>query len=260
MKRKRVMTIWLILIVAVLSFMGISYAAYTNVLMADFNLSTSNMSFIFDKDDSREVTVHLENEAGEPIKDLGGRSVYEDKKLTIRDIGPIDISDLQDGNAIITIKYAIKTEEKEHGIKRPAAIETKKDSGYDLGIVEFELMSDTPVWSINNGVRNWGNSSRGISRTPDIIYDYLPDSLAEFHVYHTLLPHREDGVMMGTLKLEQVDSPNLPKKMEIGLSSLDFPQEICNEIKRGSSDSILEIEGTYGFSIPLDLNQFNTVQ
>ena len=264
MKWKRGMTIWCILIVLTLGLLGISYAAYTDILIADFSFGTSNMSFVFDKDNRQEVTVQMQNGTGDSLigdhlRDLGGNAVYEDKKLTITDIGPIDIRELQDGNAIITITYAIKTEDKEQSAVRAAAIEKKKDPGYDLGTVEFELMSHTPVWSINHADQAWGNASGNIRSVPDIIYDFLPDSLGSFQVYHTLLPHSEDGVMIGTLKLEQLDTPKLPDKMEIGLSSLGLPAEICDEIKIGSPDSKLEIEGTYGFTIPLDLDQFNAV-
>lgn len=244
-----------ILIGLLSGMLGIGYAAHTNILTGDFNISTSSMNFIFDSD--KNAVVEMMNGSDGDIKDLGGKASYKDKKLSITDIGPIDIEDFIDGNANIIIQYAIKTEDKEIGIKRPAEVKQDDDSGYDLGIVEFELLSNTPVWSLENGDRSWGTKSEGINGTPGIIYQFLPDNLGKFHVYNQLLPHYEDGVTIGMLLLKQVSSPALPDNREIGLSSLCLPSEISNEIQSGSPESILEIQGTYGFAIPINLDQFN---
>ena len=248
---------WCILISLITGLLGISYAAHTNVLYGVLNLSTSNMSFIFDSGNSMDTAVQLQNGSDGTVKDLGGKVTYKDKKLSITDIGPIDVEDLADGNAIITIKYLIKSEDKEKGIKRPAEVKHESDQGYDLGMVEFDLMSHTPVWNLENDSRSWGTKSEGIDGTPAVIYDYLPKNLGEFHAYNKLVPDHEDGMMAGTLTLKQESSPDLPDSMEIGLSSLQLPDDIIKDLKNGSPESTLLIKGTYGFAIPLDLEQFN---
>lgn len=253
MNRKRSIVKWLILVVLAFGTLGMSYAAHTNILTSNFNLSTSNMSFVFDRNKHEDVAVEIQQGYDGAVKDLGGIISYDDKKLEIKNIGPININDFCDGDAIITIKYVIKSEDEEHGIKQTATIESKKDQGYDLGSVEFELMSHTPIWSIETDDQSWG--TKDIGRTPDVIYEYLPESLGEFHAYNTMIPSEdEDGVMIGTIILKQERGLSIPETLEIGLSSLNLPSEISSEIENGSS---IEIEGNYGFAIPLDLDQFN---
>ena len=255
MYRKRGIVKWVILLGVAFTTLGLSYAAHTNVLTSNFTISTSNMSFIFDSKNDQEVNVKIQNGSCDTVN-LGGTVSFEDKILTINDIGPIDMEDLEDGDAIITIDYAIKVETEEQGIRRPASIESKKDNGYDLGEVKFELMSHTPIWKLENGDQSWGTGE--LMNTPEIVYGLLPNDLGTFHASNILIPdEEEDGVMNGTIRLEQITRPDLSDELAIGLSSLNLPEEIISEIKSGSSESILQIKGNYGFEIPLNLDQFN---
>ncbi|MEL7656700.1 MAG: hypothetical protein AAGU75_12420, partial [Bacillota bacterium] len=166
------------------------------------------------------------------------------------------LEDLAEGDAVITIKYGIKVEDDEQGIRRPAFIESVKDNGYDLGEIEFELLSHTPIWKLASGEQSWGTSS-GETGTPEIVYGLLPDTLGTFHGYNTLILDEEKGVMTGTVILKQVSCLNAFDVQEIGLSSLNLPDEIISEIKNNPSESILQVKGNYGFEIPLNLDQFN---
>jgi hypothetical protein len=238
-----------------MSLAGIGYAFHTNKLTGEFHISTGNMNFVFDN--KEDVMVWIQGSGDKNPKDLDAKVSYKDKKLLITDIGPVDLEDFTDGDAVITIKYAIKAKEKKKGMRLPAEIEGRRDSGYDLGIIELELLSHTPVWRLENDGGSWGTKSSGIKGTPDIIYDFLPDDLGDFHVYNQLKPHNEKEVMVGTLTLQQESVPDLPDFTEIGLSSLDLPDKVIKEIKDGSEDSLLEIKGSYGFAVPLNLDQFN---
>jgi hypothetical protein len=254
---KKRMVQWSILISLIIGSLGFTYAAHTNVLSAIISISTSSMDFVFDKGKIINTSVQIQNGSDGTVNELRCNVSYEDKTLRITDIGPIDTEELMDGNAIITINYKIKAEDIEKGIKRPAEVVNDKDKGFDLGLVPFELESNTPIWSLENDNRTWGSKTNGIDGTPDEVYRYLPDNLCEFHVNNKLVPDQDDGVMAGTLTLTQEDVPNLPDSLEIGLSSLNLPDNIIQELKNGSSDSTLQIKGTYGFSIPLNLDQFN---
>lgn len=242
-----------ILAALILSLAGVSYAAHTNVLTTSFNFNSSGMSFIFDQD--KDVVVQLQK--GSEVKELRGKADYKEKKLIISGIGPLDIEDFADGDARITIQYAIETEDEENSILRPAEIKQISESDDDPITVDFKLLRNTPVWSLNNGEKGWGTITDEVKGTPGIIYKLLPDSLGTFEVYNQLLAHDEDGVMVGTLLLKQVSGPEQPEPIEIKLSSLDLPDGISKEI---DSDSLLEVKGSYGFTIPLDLDQFNVEQ
>jgi hypothetical protein len=238
----------------VLGLLGVSYAAHTSFLISEFNITTSKMSFIFNKNN---VSVQIQNGADGLVRDLDAEASYNEKQLIISDIGPIDIDEFKEGNAILTINYSIKSEDEEGYILQPASIKTNNDQGYDLGTVELKLMSDTPVWLLKNEGKTWGSRTKKIKKTPDIIYDLLPDNLGEFQVYLTLVPDEKDDTMLGSLVLKQIQAPDLPEELETGLSSLNLPDKIIKDLKKGSSESLLEIEGTYGFVINLYLDQFN---
>jgi hypothetical protein len=257
--KQLIRTVQFFIIIGVITgLLGVTYAAYSNILATDFNLDTSSLSFVFDCDN--KAVVHMENYSEGIVQELKGEVDYQDKKLIITGIGPIDMQEFATGDINITIDYAIKAEDIENSLKRPAEVDKKSEVGYDLGTVDFELLSHTPVWNLENGSKIWGTESAGIEKTPDIIYQYLPDDLGTFHVYNTLIPGDEDGVMTGTLLLKQESVPALPSLDEIGLSSLSLPEGVCNEIKSGSPVSSLEIKGSYGFVIPLNLEQFNMKQ
>lgn len=243
---------WGIFVALLFAFAGVSYAAHTNVLTSFYEFGTGNMSFVFDK--SEDVVVQIRDGSDGEERNLDCDAVYKDKKLTISNIGPISITAFSSGNAEITIHYAIEAEDKKKGMQRPAEVKKNAKSGYDLGTIKLELQSHTPVWSLENGELSIGTKSKGIDGTPDIIYDFLPDHLGKFHIYNQMRPHLEDGVMIGTLLLKQESVPDIPDTDEINLSGLGLPDEANEKIE---SDSLLEIRGTYGFTIPLDLNQFN---
>lgn len=246
---------WGVFIAVIFAFAGVSYAAHTNILYGDFSIGTSSMSFIFDNDE--DVTVQIRNGEEGQWKDLECKASYDDKKLLIKDIGPIDFDYFADGDANILIQYAVKAEDEENGIILPAEVDKKSKNGYDLGTINLELLTNTPVWSLENGEKSWGTKSDGINGTPGIIYDFLPESLGEFHVYNELEPELTNGYMTGSLLLKQESQLKLPGDNEIGLSSLCLSGEVTNEIQ---NDSRLEIRGTYGFAIPLGLEQFNVEQ
>lgn len=246
---------WGVFIAIIFAFAGVSYAAHTNVLFGDFTFNTSGMSFIFDNDE--DVSVQIRDGEGGKIKDLVCKASYDDKRLIIKDIGPIDLNDFTDGNANILIQYAIKADDKENGIILPAAVDEKSENGYELGAVELELLTDTPVWSLENGGKSWGTKSDGINGTPSIVYQFLPKTLGEFQVFNELQPRLKDGYMTGTLLLKQEKKLKLFGDNEIGLSSLSLSSDVTDEIQ---NDSLLEIRGTYGFAIPLCLDQFNVKQ
>lgn len=243
---------WGVFIAVIFAFAGVSYAAHTNVLYGDFGLGTSNMGFIFDNDE--DVSVQIRNGDGGELKELDCKAFYDGKKLVIKDIGPIDLDDFAEGNANILIQYAIKADDEENGVILPAEVDEESKNGYDLGTVELELLTNTPVWSLENSGQSWGTKSEGINGTPDIVYDFLPETLGEFQVYNELQPKLKDGYMIGTLLLKQEKAIKLSEGSEIGLSSLGLSSDVTNEIQ---NDSLLEIRGTYGFAIPLGLDQFN---
>ena len=246
---------WGVFIAIIFAFAGVSYAAHTNALYQHFSIGTSNMSFIFDNDE--EVSAQIRKGTDGKLKELHCEATYDDKKLVIKDIGPIDLSDFEDGNANILIQYAIKADDKENGIILPAEKDKKSKNGYDLGTVPLDRLTNTPVWSLENGDRSWGTKSDGINGIPDIIYHYLPITLGEFHIYSELQPQLKDGYMTGTLLLKQENKLKMPDESDITLSSLGLSSDVTDEIE---SDSLLEIRGTYGFSIPLSLDQFNVDQ
>ena len=99
-------------------------------------------------------------------------------------------------------------------------------------------MSDTPVWLLKNEGKTWGSRTKKIKKTPDIIYDLLPDNLGEFQVYLTLVPDEKDDTMLGSLVLKQIQAPDLPEELETGLSSLNLPDKIIKDLK-GSSKAYL---------------------
>ena len=240
------------------SLLGVSYAAHTSMLTGNFDIGTSNMNFIFNNDDDSKAKVTIQQGSDGEERELSGNLSYDNKRLTIADIGPIDMDFLSQGNAVLTIQYAIKTGlEERDGLKHPAEVSQKTDNGYDLGTVDFIKTSQTPIWDLNIGHMQWGTASQNCDSTPDIIYDILPDSLGTFHAYNTMIPDLNDGITRGELILKQETGPDLSGS-EIGLSSLDLPSGIAEKAEKGNGSITLQIEGTYGFVVPLDLEQFNT--
>lgn len=251
-KLKHTIIKWSIVIVLVFCLAGVGYAAHTNALYSIYGINTSNMNFIFDQNEY--ITMQIINSSAENKKVLIGNTYYKDNILNITDIGPLDINDFKDGDAVIMIKYAIKAEDDKTGLVRPAEIKHPENDGYDLKTVCLKLTSKTPFWSLENGDNIWGTKSNEIKSTPLMIYTLLPKSLGEFQFYNELRPSQKDGIMEGILTLKQKTGPDFPETKEIELSSLGLSNEICNSIQ---NDSHLEIKGTYSFSIPLYLNQFN---
>lgn len=248
---------WGFVVALIFAFAGISYAAYTNVLIGNYSFTTGNMSFIFDNDHKQNVTVQLQNGSNGKVKELDATVSYDDKLLKISDIGPIDMTDLINGNAVFTIQYVLKAEKEEDGIRLPAPVESERDQGYDLGKVDFDRLTDTPVWSIKTGSKSWGTSSGDTNGTPDPIYRFMPDDLGEFHVYNTLSTDEEKGIAVGTVTMVQTSCPELPEDKVIGLKSLGLPEQTVNDIKSKSKGLKLVIEGSYGFTVPINLDQFN---
>ena len=101
---------WCILISLIAGLLGVSYAAYTNVLDGVFHIGTGSMDFVFDGSNHANVAAWIQSGYEDDPADLGGDVDYNNdyKKLYITNLGPIGIEDLTSGNAVITINYAIK--------------------------------------------------------------------------------------------------------------------------------------------------------
>lgn len=238
----------IILIVTIVSLLGVSYAGYTNRLTQDYNLSTSSFNNIFKDNDNESVTARLVTEGNSKELEVNPSYDNDKKRLNIIVNSPIDISDFDNDSSVI-ISYSLKPD-NDSGLKQVATV-----NNHVLGAVDFTLKTATPVCSIVNKSKG-KNRIYYTGNIPEAIYDYLPNVLASFNAYHTILSADENGVMNGTITLEQVGDNNF-NIQNINLSSLELDDSVNEKITKSNSSAYIEVEASYGFSIPIDLDQFN---
>lgn len=247
---------WFLIMILILGMMGTSYAAYSNTLFGDYHFESSLLNFIFDdSDNGRSVSVEYQIGEKGPLQELDSSANYDGKQLTISDIGPLDAEMLADGNLTLFIHYTIRTEQEDQGIQQAKTVYEEEEPGYYIGEVDFQRNTDTPIWELENDGQCWGTGSVG--GTPAVLYGFLPERLCQFDAYNQIEKTDRDGLMNGTIILKQKTVPHLSQWSEINLSSLELDPDVVEQIKCGSLKSSLTIEGSYGFQIPVDLDQFN---
>ena len=248
----------LLLSATMVGMLGVSYAGYTDILIAEGELSTGSMGFEFvDAKKDRAFQIGLENNKGK-FQELDANIDFDGKSLTITDIDPIDIAVLEDGKSKLLIHYSIKAED-EQSILRAAMI-AEKDKRSSLGEIPFELISKTPQWSIagksKGEFHSWGSENEAIETVPQVVYDLLPEALGSFHATHILSVDKKGDRMQGIIALELKDSPEILSIEKVKLSEFDLPEEVLREMVEVKKLE-LSMQGCYGFKIPLSLDQFN---
>ena len=248
----------LLLSATMVGMLGVSYAGYTDILIAEGELSTGSMSFEFvDAKKDQDFLIGLENNK-DKFQELDANIDFDGKSLIITDIDPIDIAVLEDGKSKLLIHYSIKAED-EQSILRAAMI-AEKDKRSSLGEIPFELISKTPQWSIagksKGEFHSWGSENEAIETVPQVVYDLLPEALGSFHATHILSVDKKGDRMQGIIALELKDSPEILSIEKVKLSEFDLPEEVLREMVEVKKLE-LSMQGCYGFEIPLSLDQFN---
>lgn len=261
-KVKTLSTVLFIMAALFVGVLGISYGGFSDTLVQTYNIYTGKMDFAFAdpvniSTPEETFTISMQSgECGEAVE-LDADISYKDKQLFITNIDTINASEFIKGNTIFKINYAIIAADDKQGIRQVAAIEGEDDAGYNLGIIDFELQSKTPVWCVESGENHWGTDTDFPGGTPDVVYQLLPDTLARFDAFHTVQPADQNGIICGTIILKQIGNLNFPEPPEIGLSSLEFDDEINMKIANSPIYGYLEIEAVYGFIISINFDQYN---
>ena len=246
---------WSLIGLLVFCLMGTGYAAYSNILVHQFSLGTGTMGFEFDDcENGRAVTVEFQKSDQNPVE-LKAEATYDGKKLTISELGPLNLQDLSDGDTAIFLCYRIKAEDEDHGLKQTAMMEGDDGNGLYLGEIDLQRNNQTPVWSLQNVDQFWGTAEGSMKASPIAVYDFLPDRLCRFKAYQVMEPAEEEGVMNGTIVLKQSSLPDVPDS--VPLSSFALPESILKEMKKGPAEMTLVVNASYKFSIPIRLEQFN---
>ncbi|NLT46971.1 MAG: hypothetical protein GXX92_01025 [Clostridiales bacterium] len=248
----------LMLSAVMVGMLGVSYAGYTDILTVEGEVSTGSMGFEFmDTRKDRDFLIGLETDSGK-FRKLDANIDFDGKSLSITDIGPIDFSLFESGNAKIFIRYSIAAADG-RSVQRAATIK-ENDSRSSLGEIPLELISKTPEWSISGKSEDesygCGSENEAIDAVPQVVYDLLPDTLGQFRATHTLLPNKKGDRMEGVITLDPADSQEILSARKVELSEFDLPDEVLKEMV-GIDQLELSIQGCYGFEIPLVLDQFN---
>ena len=245
----------LLLAVVAVGMLGVSYAAYTDFLTVETDLTTGSMDFEFhDIGGEGGAIIGIMGKNGR-IKKLDADIEYDGKTLRITDMEAIPMSMLEDGDMELHIRYAMKAAE-DQSILRAATIDERDQVRSIIGVIPFKLTTRTPKWSIEGDSISFGSGTRGLGRIPEIIYDSLLEDLGDFRVHHTLMINERKNLMQGTIVLEQTEPCTLLPEGPLLLSDFDLPEEMYDEI--GDETNLrLSLQGCYGFEIPLVLEQFN---
>ena len=245
-----------LLSVALLGLLGTSYAGYTGELSADTELSTGSMDFEFiDMEVNEDFLICIQKGENGNIQDICADIDYDGKFLRVTDMGPIDMSWLEDGDLRIIIRYGIKAS-NEHSIMKAAATGKNEDAARYIGSIPLDRISRTPRWYIENGQDIWGSGDDEIDSVPQIVYSLLPETLGDFEIYQVLTAKAEDDGMQGIIILVQTEVPVIIPEGQVTLSQFYLPEELLQEIS-ASKDLVLSVHGCYGFEIPINLDQFN---
>ncbi|MGI6733055.1 MAG: hypothetical protein ACOX4J_02595 [Anaerovoracaceae bacterium] len=239
---------------AVVGMLGVSYAAYTNILTVETDIATGSMRFEFTDIEEEGAIVGVRDKNGN-IRKLDANIEYDGKSLRITDMEAIPMSMLEDGDMELHILYAVKATEGQ-SILRAAELCEKDEARSIIGKIPFKLTTGTPQWSIEGDSKSLGSGTEGLDGIPKIVYDLLPDDLGDFRVHHTLAINESKNRMEGTIVLEQMEPCKLLADGSLSLSDFDLPEEIYEEIG-AESNLRLSLQGCYGFEIPLVLDQFN---
>lgn len=245
----------LFLAAATMGMLGVSYAGYTDSLKVDTELSAGSMSFEFmDSGKDRDFIIGIQESGKEKVTKLDAKINYDGKTLTITDMDPIDMSFLKNGKLQILIRYIVEVTEEESVLRAASIIE--KDQRSYLGEIPFQLISSTPLWSIEGKSASWGLGDGDLGGVPQVIYELLPQTLANFRASHTLWFNEKKDRMEGTILLEQIDIPKLLSIKKVELSAFGLPDDILKEMAAEKKLNLTMV-GSYGFEIPLVLDQFN---
>ncbi len=241
---------------AMVGALGVSYAGYTDLLIADAELSTGSMGFEFldtNKDQDFVIGLLDNSQKGEFIE-LDANINFDGKSITIAGMDPVDISMLDDGITKLVIHYFIKASEGQ-SIKKAAAID-KKDKRSSLGEIPFELLSATPQWNIEGEFTSGGSGEKSLGTVPEVIYELLPETLGSFKATHLLAGDEKGDFMQGTILLEPTKNSEILSAKKVALSDFDLPEDLVKEMA-AEKNLELSVIGHYGFEIPLVLDQFN---
>jgi len=240
----------IVLMVAIVASLGVSYAGYTAVLETKADLTTGNMDFQFC--DSGELhSIEMQSGQGGSSKELDADFGYDGKNLKISNIEAIDMSLLKKGNLRFIIKYGIKPSDDSSILN--AVIKSKND---DCEYVSMMRNNTTTQWIIRGETDDLGYDGKAAGTIPSEIDSLMPDNLGDFQVIESYLIARNKEYLEGTIILEQTDAPDWISSAPIHLSQLNLSEESIEEII-DKDDLTISIYGFYSFEIPLDLNQFN---
>ena len=149
----------LLIAVVAVGMQGLSYAAYTDFLTVETDLTTGSMDFDFHDIEGEGAIIGIMGKNGK-IKKLDADIEYDGKTLRITDMEAIPMSMLEDGDMELHIRYAMKATE-DQSILRAATIDERDQVRSFIGVIPFNLTTRTPKWSIEGDSISFGSGTRG---------------------------------------------------------------------------------------------------
>ena len=123
----------LLIAVVAVGMLGICYAAYTDFLTVETDLTTGSMDFDFHDIECEGAIIGIMCKNGK-IKKLDADIEYDGKPLRITDMEAIPMSMIEDGDMELHIRYAMKATEDQR-IMRAATIDERDQERNIIGVI-----------------------------------------------------------------------------------------------------------------------------